>query len=294
MRNENETIFRLVVWAALSSGFVGIIVPEVWPLGSACNEIIHAIGEALFVAGFLALGVDRYVKTKLVKDVVRDVLPYAIGFGLPKEFSKELRTLFGAGVTRSNMQVIYKLTRVGTNYVKKDVEVEYLLHNNTGRRLDYVHKVSVDQSQFPDEPTMKTTIRHFACWKDGRWKYKLEPGDPAFEKLPTNGFLVFERTLSIPPDQPDCGKLIKCVHGWTEYQWVNYSDHFTFGGPTVGVAFTILYPKDMNVAPISFEKDINDGDITPDDGKHPGLKSYSYAGVMLTGQHLWVQWTTKS
>src|ERR1035437_3093075 len=235
---RNEIRFRLIVWSALCTGLVGIIVPEVGPLGSPYKEIMHGIGEALFVAGFLAVGVDRYVKTKLVDDVVRDVIPYAIGFNLPKEFSKELRTLFGTGVTRSGMEVTYKLTRLGTSYVKKDVEVGYFLHNNTARPLDYVHKVSVDTSQFPDRPTMKTTIRRFACWKDGLWKYKLEAGDPGFETSSKNGFLVFERKLSIPPDS---GKVIKCVHGWTEYHWVNYSDHFTFGGPTVGVAFTILY-----------------------------------------------------
>ena len=87
---------------------------------------------------------------------------------------------------------------------------------------------------------------------------------------------------------------IRCESDWTEYYWQNYADHFTFGSPTVGVTLEIEFPyEDIDILGVSFQKEV-DSDQIKQDNPRPGLKTWVYPGVMLTGQRLWIQWQQKA
>ena len=56
-------------------------------------SMVNKVGEALLIAVFLAIGVDRYVKARPVEDVSRDITPYAVSHFFPEQLKGEVQKL---------------------------------------------------------------------------------------------------------------------------------------------------------------------------------------------------------
>jgi hypothetical protein len=287
-------------WAGLLVliAVVGVILvgssneyPTTWWFATKVRELADKIGEAFIVAVVSAILVDRYVRSRLAEEVARDVIPFGIGLGLPVEFPKELRSLFRAGVTRRNVQATYRLERVpGYPYVKNTGSMSFLLENNTSVTQHFVHAVHLAESPFCRQGGPDAAIRRISCWTGQKYDYDLAAGAPGFDANKANGVWKISREVRVPTG----ATTIKCESEWTEYYWENYADHFTFGAPTVGIAFEIHFPhEEIEIISVAFQKDV-DSDQIKLDNPRPGLKTWTYPGVMLTGQHLWIQWQRKT
>jgi hypothetical protein len=294
MRARNKWLIILLVAFLIGIFLAGwsIKYPGNWIFFEKVRELGTKIGDALIIAVVSAILVDRYVRSELVEEVARDVIPYGVGMGLPPEFARELRTIFRAGITRRDLRISYKLQRVpGRPYVKNLAGVSFLLENNTSQTQKFLHAVRLSESPFQAKGEPDSEIRQFACWKDGKYQYNLRTGDPAFKPTKEKGIWTISREVSVPP-QKDAA--IRCEAEWTEYYWENYADQFTLASPTVGVTFEIEFPyAEIDVLDVSFQKEA-DPDQIKEDGTTPGVKTWSYTGVMLTGQHLWIRWERRA
>jgi hypothetical protein len=286
-------VVLLVVIAALGVFLVGWSseYPATWWFAGKLRELGSKIGEALIVAVVSAILVDRYVRSRLAEEVARDVIPFGFGLGLPHEFPKELRTLFREGVTRRNVQVTYRLEAVpGHPWLKNMGSMSFSLENNTSVTQRFVHSVQLAESPFCHQGGPDAEIRRISCWTGQRYDYNLTLGALGFDAKKVNGVWKISRKVTVPTEATK----IRCESEWTEYYWENYADHFTFGAPTVGVTFEIHFPhEEIEVISVSFQKQVETDQIKPDNPR-PGLKTWTYPGVMLTGQHLWIQWQRKA
>ena len=72
---------------------------------STALSVIGKVGEALVIAAFLAIGVDRYVKKQLVEEVARDVTPYAVAHFFPEQLKGEVQKLLQFYLIRKHYEV---------------------------------------------------------------------------------------------------------------------------------------------------------------------------------------------
>ena len=292
MKTRNWVILLLVI-AALGVYLVGWSdgYPTTWWLASKVTELGKQIGEALIIAVVSAILVDRYVRSRLVEEVARDVIPYGFGLGLPSEFPKELRTIFREGVIRRDVHVTYCLETVpGKPWLKNSGSMSFSLENNTSVTQKFVHRIKLVESPFCGQGGPDSAIRGISCWAEQKYQYKLSPGAPGFDAKKINGAWLISREVKVPTGTAK----INCKSEWTEYYWENYADHFTFGAPTVGVTFEVSFPhEEIEILNVEFQKQVDADQIKPDNPT-PGLKTWTYPGVMLTGQHLWIQWQRKA
>ena len=72
-----------IIWplsiGSMLVGGLGIIASHRWSFPS---KELGSLGDAVFIAGFLSMTVDQYVKKHLLHEVAHDVTKYLIGYRL--------------------------------------------------------------------------------------------------------------------------------------------------------------------------------------------------------------------
>src|SRR6266478_887173 len=109
-RNWREWIIWPVTIGAMIVGAFGIFASSHWIFPG--QELAKGLGEALFIAGFLAMTVDQYVKKKMVREASFDVSKYLIGYELPPEAQDRIMELMGCKIIRENYVAHYHATNV--------------------------------------------------------------------------------------------------------------------------------------------------------------------------------------
>src|SRR5260370_12069073 len=95
-----------------------------WP---TVQEALPRIGEALFVAVLLAAFVDKYVKSKLIKDIA----PWSAH--LPDEVRTEIADLLTLATVRRNVELTLKFSHVSTpeGFLQLETHVKFDVENMT-------------------------------------------------------------------------------------------------------------------------------------------------------------------
>lgn len=97
------------------------------------SEIAKSVSEAIFIAGGLALTVDRYVKLKLVHEIVSDVSTALMGYGLPDKVQGAIRKLMSTEIVLNDLTYRYRLCDDGV----LEVQFDYFVENYTNDNKDY-------------------------------------------------------------------------------------------------------------------------------------------------------------
>jgi hypothetical protein len=93
MNRRNTILFWFFVVAQLLVGAWLLYHPILW-----ARSFFEALADALIIAGLLAVTVDLYLKTRLLKEVAGDVSKFFVGYSLPAE----VRDQFGPRNTTSS------------------------------------------------------------------------------------------------------------------------------------------------------------------------------------------------
>ncbi len=128
--------FVVVVVLSLALGVLGMMCPDVF---------VRSIGEALFIAAFLAVTVDLFVKDRLAKDVSRDVMAATLGYHVPREITDEIREIASFKAIRRNVELVYRLLpyEASTDYVLVDCDLEFEIENLTDSPQPFQHMIWV-------------------------------------------------------------------------------------------------------------------------------------------------------
>ena len=275
-RPKVSVTFLLVTIGTVVVGALGIVIS--FRYGERTSKIIEAIGEALLIAGVLALTVDRYIKHKLAEEVAHDVARIAFGFHLPPEAEaifKDITT--GWRLFRENLVITWSISRIPSSHLLKVVVHFCFEIRNIGTSEEpYKQSVFVEDH---DNPTIEflRCVKHSPGSKpETLYDYSAEKNNFQIDRTEIGVQKAFGKEIGIKPNANHKGPKYTVVAQYSMKLPEDYSDVFAFGGPTLKVKIISEFPTGLTfVAP-----DAEVGSNGP----------WKYDNFYLRNQHLRVRW----
>lgn len=233
----------------------------------------RAVGDALVIAGILALTADRLIKERFLREVSRDVSKYLIGYDLPKEIQDKIHELMGTALVRLNCQLKYSLSRGPEGYVGLVAEFTYEVKNFSSQVQEYSQYVAFEKHEEP-------TIHELRCDSSDKGASYSRKGEELTlrEKEGEPGVLELRgRKTKLRPVRE--GVTYEFAMKYSRRVREEDSEVFAFAGPTIGAIVRAQVPPDLDfVAPPATLETEN---------------RWDYRRVFLEGQHLHVRWVKK-
>jgi hypothetical protein len=159
LRSESGA-FALTVLGVFMLGIL-LVTPSLLsrlPLGYRINEGLDWIlrpdelrvklGDALIIAALLTIGLDRYLKKRLLEDATRDVLAFAAGHALPVEMRNVVRKLLRAPYLRRAFEIRLSVAPLPAHphFVRLTMTTEYLIEALTDDAPPYEFRTAIEKS----------------------------------------------------------------------------------------------------------------------------------------------------
>lgn len=170
------------------------------------NEVVREISKALIVAVVLAATVDTYLKSRLAKEVVREVSPYVMAHTLPSGLQQEVNTICELKAYRTNLLLSYEIEKFeGTdNALRVTCFTKYDMVNMTSEYIPCRHFVWVEK-----DPENRLSTQIGTIGGEGACQLNREPFpkyDGEVDSVEIENFaggLAWKRNLLLPPkDHP--------------------------------------------------------------------------------------------
>jgi len=200
-------------------------------------DLKHAAGEALaavFIACFVALIVDPFLKRTLVKEGMRGVFKYLYGFNLPsalQDFFED--NVVGTKMMRTNCRLHWKVKPSGSSSAKVDVQIHasFKMWNFSNRSQKYKHRAFAT-----DEPGGPASVLSMYC-KDNKTQKSIYRSDSAALSDVVVGGGLARREQKAPAhdvmlEPEDEGRYTFGVNFSAECTWPSGSDWFYFQAVT--------------------------------------------------------------
>jgi hypothetical protein len=165
-----ETAGRLKFWGALLVvvliGLALESLPESakllpkWPLlvrlvsQSWLVDLSNKLGDAAIIAAILALVVDGYVKQKLVSEVAREAVDFAVGYALPPQVKEHIQHILRMPFVRQNVVFTYQFAATasgphGDEYLQVECTTSYDVVNLTDHDIKFTVRTAVQKAHYP-------------------------------------------------------------------------------------------------------------------------------------------------
>jgi hypothetical protein len=219
------------------------------------SQFSESLGDALVIAGILALTVDYYLKNRVLREVSADVSKYLIGYQLPGEVQDRIKGLLQTAWVRRNCNVRCRLTELHDKpgHVRLDVTISDEMENITNETLPYTDTLEFEKH----DPERIVELRCDS--EDKRASYYLTGAalnDAIKEKKDEYGVMVAQgKRIRIPPVRQAKHKYRFTAKYEVTYP-ENYSDLVSFKWPTIGVSIEFECPDTFRITasqPADFE-----------------------------------------
>jgi hypothetical protein len=264
-------LFYFITLSVLILGAVAIFLSLLWEKNRSL-KILEAFGEAMLIASFLSLTVDRYIKWEMLKEVSRDVSEFLIGYQLPAEAQAKIRELMACRIIRENFDLHWHIAETQQpGKVKVVTSFSFDVKNITSETEDYQQVVVVETRDNP-------TIGQLECdSSDKSGRYSLDGAKISHEKVGEHGVIEALGTkIAIKPNRESNEPHYRVGASYSMILPEEWSDVFAFGGPTLKVTVSADVPDNFAfVAP--------DADMKT-------AHSWRYNKFYLPNQHLRVRW----
>jgi hypothetical protein len=264
-------LFYVITISVLLLGAAAISLSWYWQKEGSL-KILEAFGEAMLIAGFLSLTVDRYIKREMLDEVSHGITEFMIGYELPKEAKAKIRDLMGSRILRQDMELHWRISETSDpTKVKVVMSFSFDVKNITSENEEYRQVVVVEKRDNP-------TIGHLECASsDEVARYKLDGAAIARERANEPGVLEALGTrITIKPNRDSDEPHYRVGASYTMLLPDEWSDVFAFGGPTLRVRVTADLPE-------KFVFDAPDADVETS-------QDWQYNKFFLPNQHLRVRW----
>ena len=168
--DEEKSASRLKFWGVL----IGLVLlgialdslPESakllpkWPMLERLTsqpwlmELLNKLGDAAIIAAILAVAVDGYVKQKLVSEVAREAVDFAVGYALPQQVKQHIQHILRMPFVRQNVAFTYEFaaTAPGADaeeYLEVTCTTSYDIVNLTDRDMKFNVRTAVQKAHYP-------------------------------------------------------------------------------------------------------------------------------------------------
>jgi hypothetical protein len=263
-----------LIATGLFFALIPVVLENAFPhpnkLTSIGFEFLDRLGDALLVAAFLWIAIEKGRDIQGLRDVVKSLLINFFGALLPSDLRTYIDDYLRTSLVRTQWDIIYDVEHasVAPDYLLLTIRSTYIMQNFSERSTDYNLVYQVEESQFKAYPTEITSVEVASASLDLAGKiernakgyvklrqplpFRLPPGGT--ESFSTHSRQYFKRTI-------------------TSAFWAKYP-------VSKGATFTINYPG--NEFDIYF--DVTAGEeIVP----HPdadGKKTWTTSLPILPGQ----------
>lgn len=229
----------------------------------------HGLLEAIFIAAFLTVTVDPFVKGRLLKEASQDIFHHLIGVDLPIQMRERLKEyIFGLKYYREKMTLEIAAEREEDGKLRIHVTIDAVVVALTD--CSYRQRLAFEQSEFARVISMKaTTDTRTSEWPVG--SELAESANEPMEFVARNPNILLRR-----------GERLKShfsfnVHGAEADFWVHH-----FGTTTLDLTVILRPLPGMEMfAP----------DARYRDRANPNI--YHYSNVFIIGDHLNIRWRPK-
>jgi hypothetical protein len=135
-RDLDKWLFYVFSLGLCLVGFLLSYVP--WHLGKVA-------GDALIIAGLLAMTVDRFLKARFLREMSTDVAKYLIGYSLPRELQDRIQELMGTRLIGCDAEFRYRLRETHEHYVEMETELSWVLENFSNSPEEYQQRVTTER-----------------------------------------------------------------------------------------------------------------------------------------------------
>lgn len=238
----------LIMWPWNDWPFVkGLpLFPELLQLG------LPKVGDALVIAGVIALLVDRAVKRDLLLEFASDISHHMVGNLLPPELREHIRNYLKVALVRKNWSINYEseIQENSTKTVKVTTRSTYEMENRSAAPKKYKHEFLVEQRTVGK--TAPQIVSFAVISPNSKECYELSEHDSSTRPANFNGWLVLSKEVTIPPPPH---AVYTFVAECTEFFPENYSDSFVALYPALKTTVTVCYPKDELVVNLNLSCD---------------------------------------
>lgn len=156
----------------------------------------EGLGEALIIAVILAVGVDRYVKNRLLTEVTRDVLSFIAGHNMPDKLKRLIEDLWRCQYVRNKFEIHFALEDIDIpNFVRLRMTTTYTVWNLTEETVDYKVRTSLEKPQWGD-PGSSALEEIIVSGSDD---FKISHEEIRKDQRDTGTYLIFERNMKLLP-----------------------------------------------------------------------------------------------
>lgn len=239
------------------------------------SQFSESLGDALVIAGILALTVDYYLKNRVLREVSADVSKYLIGYQLPGEVQDRIKGLLQTTWVRRNCNVRCRLTEIPDEpgHIRLEVTLSDEMENITNDALSYADTLEFEKH----DPERIVELRCDS--EEKRARYCLAGAalnDAIKEKKDEPGVMVAQgKRVRIPPVRN-----AKYKYRFTAKYEVkfpeNYSDIVSFNWPTIGVSLDFECPETFR--------------ITASPADVEGNNHWEYKRLFLQNDHIRFRW----
>ncbi|HEX3068093.1 MAG TPA: hypothetical protein VHX14_05920 [Thermoanaerobaculia bacterium] len=231
---RDSATFIAVVVSSLVLGVTGMLCPD---------RLVRSLGEALFIAAFLAGTVDLFVKRRLAREVSKDVLGATLGYHVPRELQEEIREISSFRIVRQNVDLTYRITPYeGANsYVFVESELEFEVRNLTDSPERFTHLIWVSKPFHNLAPPRQVVYAKAIGVEPGR-EYELANESLEPRELPNGQAVEWCRTEAIPARA--------IARYWSKTQQilpVEHTDIFMLVQPSIGIRVRAYADPTLNV-----------------------------------------------
>jgi len=136
-KTARERLQTVALWGVLVIALTAVLVVRIGFAGAVADAISAAL-EALFIAAFLALTVDPYLKKEFFREASTDIFFFWLGYALPHEVGDYLQTfIMDTKLVRRECELRWNLRELDTGKVELKLRVSFILQNVTNQRQDY-------------------------------------------------------------------------------------------------------------------------------------------------------------
>jgi hypothetical protein len=229
----------------------------------------HGLLEAVFIAAFLTVTVDPFVKRRLLKEASQDIFHHLIGIDLPIEMRERLkRYIFDLRYYREQMTLRVEAQREEDGRLRIHVTTDAVVVSLTD--CSYQQRLTFEESECARVIGMTArTATRTSEWPAG--SEIVESPDEPMELVAQNPDIPLSRGERLN------SHFSFNVHGAETDFWV-----YNFGTTTVDVTVVLRPLPGMEMfAPYSKCRDKNNPNV------------YHYRRVFIVGDHLHVRWRPK-
>ena len=242
-----------------------------WP-----HELIARFGEALIIASVLAVTVELYTRTRMLKEVVLDVFQYIVGHPLPDQLKDRIRKLVRTDLIRRDMRIRYDFVLDGDR-VTVTVSTEFKLVNFSSSGVDYQQRFEGEAHDSPRILLMRCVSSERAASYDFSNVPIVPNHDYPGEVIATG------KKIKIRPNL-NCPDISYVVAGKSQFTFPSdYSDVFSFIFPTVGT--TVVEVGDL---PPNLEVSISDSRAD-----EVARYRWEFRDAFVPSEHFRIRWRRK-